>query len=316
MTDLSIRLLGPFQVEAAGEPITSFASDRVRALLAYLATEADQPHRRDKLAGLLWPNSPQKTARTNLRRALSYCRKAIGDHHANPPYLLITRQTIQFNSAGDAWVDVAAFTAVSNSPGGLRDRLDSTSTNLREDEALEAAAVLYRGHFLEGFYVDGSLPFEEWALLKGERFQRQALLLLHRLVAHYEARGAYERAVPHAWRQVELDPFQEPAQRQVIRWIVFGGSRWALCRASWVWMLLLESLQLFLLSVVQFLAFQIAIASAYDDRIVALKVQHRPADCFLKSRVFPLQQTQQQVDLVVAVGSPEPTGEPVKVARR
>ena len=50
------------QVEAAGIPVTAFASDRARALLAYLVTEADQPHRRDKLAGLLWPDSPQKMA--------------------------------------------------------------------------------------------------------------------------------------------------------------------------------------------------------------------------------------------------------------
>ncbi|MEJ2750953.1 MAG: winged helix-turn-helix domain-containing protein, partial [Anaerolineae bacterium] len=112
MTDLSIRLLGPFQVELAGEPVTGFSSDKVRALLAYLATEADQPHRRDKLAGLLWPDSPQKTARTNLRRVLADLRKAIGDHQAHPPYLLITRQTIQFNSASNAWVDVAAFASV------------------------------------------------------------------------------------------------------------------------------------------------------------------------------------------------------------
>ncbi|MCP5096075.1 MAG: hypothetical protein GY943_11015, partial [Chloroflexi bacterium] len=219
MTSLSIRLLGSFQVELAGEPVVGFASDRVRALLAYLVTEADQPHRRDKLAGLLWPNSPQKTARTNLRRALSDLRKAIGDHQANPPYLLITRQTIQFNSGSDVWVDVIAFTSLSA----------AVTTNRPTDEQtiqhLEETAVLYRGHFLEGFYVDGSLPFEEWALLKGERLQRQALGLLHHLVTHYEACGDYERAIPHAWRQVELDPFQEPAQQQVMRLLALTGQR-------------------------------------------------------------------------------------------
>ncbi|MCP4363142.1 MAG: hypothetical protein GY796_34505 [Chloroflexi bacterium] len=155
MRNLSIRLLGTFQVEAAAEPIASFASDKVRALLAYLATEADQPHRRDKLAGLFWPNSPQKTARTNLRRVLADLRKAIGDHQANPPYLLITRQTIQFNSASKTWVDIAAF---ASSPTA-----DTTHQPLNEQtvQQMEEAAALYQGHFLEGFYVDGSLAFEE-----------------------------------------------------------------------------------------------------------------------------------------------------------
>ena len=62
MTDLFIRLLGPFQVESDTSPAIAFSSDKARALLAFLTTEADQPHRRDKLAGLLWPDSPQKTA--------------------------------------------------------------------------------------------------------------------------------------------------------------------------------------------------------------------------------------------------------------
>ncbi|MCA9925817.1 MAG: protein kinase, partial [Anaerolineales bacterium] len=188
----------------------------VRALLAYLAAEGNRPHRRDKLAGLLWPNSPQKTARTNLRRALSDLRKTIGDHQANPPYLLITRQTIQFNGGSHAWVDVAAFKLLPPT---------NQLTTEQSIQQLEETAVLYRGHFLEGFYIEDSLPFEEWALLKGERFQRLALLLLHHLVAHYEACGAYERAVPQAWRQVELDPFQEPAQRQVMRLLAVTGQR-------------------------------------------------------------------------------------------
>jgi DNA-binding SARP family transcriptional activator len=43
-----------------------FESIKVRALLAYLAVEAKWPHRRKALAGLLWPDLPDETARTNL----------------------------------------------------------------------------------------------------------------------------------------------------------------------------------------------------------------------------------------------------------
>ena len=88
MAHLSISLLGSFQVTLDGEPVTGFESARVRALLAYLAVESDRPHRRETLAGLLWPNWPDRSARTNLRRALSNLRKAIQDHSAIPPYLM------------------------------------------------------------------------------------------------------------------------------------------------------------------------------------------------------------------------------------
>ncbi len=82
MTRLKIALLGPLQVTQDTRPLTGFEYDKVRALLAYLALEADRPHRREALAGLLWPDQPRKAARDGLRNALATLRKAIG---AKPP---------------------------------------------------------------------------------------------------------------------------------------------------------------------------------------------------------------------------------------
>jgi len=107
---LSVRLLGPHQVTLDGQPVTGFKSSKVRALLAYLAVEADRPHRREVLAGLLWPDWPDRDALSNLRYALSNLRRVIGDRTAEPPFLLITRDTLHFNTASDYWLDVAAFT--------------------------------------------------------------------------------------------------------------------------------------------------------------------------------------------------------------
>ena len=53
MDRLIIHLFGSFQVTRDGGVLTGFDSDKVRGLLAYLAVEADRPHRREKLAGLL-----------------------------------------------------------------------------------------------------------------------------------------------------------------------------------------------------------------------------------------------------------------------
>jgi DNA-binding SARP family transcriptional activator len=100
MAHLSLSLLGPFQATLGGEPVTGFASDKVRALLAYLAVEIEQPHRREKLAGLLWPDWTERSARANLRRALANLRQVIGDHRATPPFLHISRQTVQFRHQG------------------------------------------------------------------------------------------------------------------------------------------------------------------------------------------------------------------------
>lgn len=120
MTRLSIRLLGPLQVTLDGQPVTGFETTKARALLAYLANEADRPHRREFLAELLWPERSAGAAQANLRHTLAGLRRAIGDAstapgiggHATSPLLLTTRTTIQFNCAADAYTDVTAFMAL------------------------------------------------------------------------------------------------------------------------------------------------------------------------------------------------------------
>ena len=210
---LSVSLLGPFQVTLAGEPVTGFESDKVRALLAYLAVEAHRPHRREALAGLLWPDWPDRAARKNLRNGLVNLRQAIGDRHATPPFLLITRETLQFNAASDCWLDVAAFRALADQAGQLTVR------------QWEEAVALYRGSFLEGFSPKDSAAFEDWSLIVRERLQRQALAVLHRLAGYYEQRGEYEQAQSCAWRQVELEPWDEEAHQQLMRALALGGQR-------------------------------------------------------------------------------------------
>jgi DNA-binding SARP family transcriptional activator len=189
----------------------------VRALLTHLAVEVERPHRRETLAGLLWPDWPERSARANLRDALANLRRVIRDDQATPPFLLISRQTIQFNSASDAWVDVTAFTTLLE----IRGTVEQTIPQLEE------AVALYRGAFLEGFSLADSPTFEEWMLLHRERLHRLMVEALHRLAGCHEQHGDYEAALQHAWRQVELDPWREKAHQQLMRLLALSGQRGA-----------------------------------------------------------------------------------------
>lgn len=53
MAGLSVCLFGPIQVLVDGNRAASFTYNKARALLAYLAVEADRAHQRDALVGLL-----------------------------------------------------------------------------------------------------------------------------------------------------------------------------------------------------------------------------------------------------------------------
>jgi len=216
MSDLEIRLLGPFQVRVGGEAITEMRSDKVRAMLAYLAVEADQPHRREKLAGLLWPGYPEVSARASLRRALADLRTAIGDEEANPPYLEITRQTIQFVGASNAWVDVIAFSKLVRRTPSVDEKVIAS---------WEKCVALYRGEFMEGFSLPDSPEYEQWLLQNREQVIRQVLETLGRLVDCLERRGEYQRGLEHAWRGVELEPLRESGQRGLMRLLALSGQR-------------------------------------------------------------------------------------------
>jgi hypothetical protein len=84
---------------------------------------------------------------------------------------------------------------------------------------------LYRGSFLEGFSVGDSPAFEEWALFTREQIARQVSSALHGLAASYEQRGQYEQAQSCAWRQVELEPWDEAAHQQLMRTLALSGQR-------------------------------------------------------------------------------------------
>jgi adenylate cyclase len=217
MPRVEIRLLGPFQVTLDAQPATDFESDKARGLLAYVTVEAEQPHRREKLAGLLWPDMPESSARNNLRRTLANVRQVIGDREAQLPVLSVSRQTVGFNSASEAWVDIAAFGELLRGEGGTRPSLSR----------LEEAVRLYGGGFLEGFSLSDSAPFEEWLLFKREQLHRQAAEALERLATRYEERGDYKRALTYAWREVELDPWREEAHQAVMRLLAVTGKRGA-----------------------------------------------------------------------------------------
>ena len=222
MARLSLSLLGPFQVSLGAKPVTGLESNKVRALLAYLVVEADRPHRRDALAALLWPNRADTTARTNLRNALSNLRRAIKDPDAQEPFLLISRDTVQFNLASDQWVDVTAFGACvatgDKEAGDAHDRRPA-------QEYLARAVAHYRGSFLEGFSLKGCLAFDDWSLVVRERLQRQALSALTRLAQDYEQQGDTGRALEATRRQVEMEPWQEPAHRRLMRLLALDGQR-------------------------------------------------------------------------------------------
>jgi WD40 repeat protein/DNA-binding SARP family transcriptional activator len=213
MAHLDLSFLGRFQATVDARPVTGFESNKVRALLAFLAVESARPHARETLAGLLWPDYPDHSALSNLRSALANLRSAIDDHRAVPPFLLITRDAIRFNPDSDYALDLNT----------LRD------TQRASTEELARAAAAYQGEFLEGFSLADSPAFEQWVLVQRAQVQQQALMILRRLAERYLVEGrapdAADQALATARHALAIEPWDEEAHRLAMRALALSGQR-------------------------------------------------------------------------------------------
>ena len=206
---LTLSLLGSFQASLNDNPITKFRSNRVQALLIYLAVEqANTPHQRDKLLDLFWPGMPQKSAQNNLRQTIYQLRQAIPDHN-NIPFIIATRKTIQRNPDYPLHCDVTHFEAL------------LTQSN----QAWTEAITLYRGDFLEDFYLPDAHTFEEWATRHRAAYRQQLFTVYSKLIAWELETGNLSTALQHAHNQLQIDNLRESAHYQLIELLARSGQR-------------------------------------------------------------------------------------------
>jgi DNA-binding SARP family transcriptional activator len=78
MEHLKLFVLGQPRLERDGQPL-ALNLRKALALLVYLAVSG-QPHGRDALATMLWPESDGREGRARLRRTLHRLTQAIEPH--------------------------------------------------------------------------------------------------------------------------------------------------------------------------------------------------------------------------------------------
>lgn len=191
---LEVHLLGQFDVRV-GQEVVDIPSRPAQSLLAYLILSAGTAHRREKLAGLLWPDASEENARSNLRHALWRLRKAIGGE-----FLEADKISISFTKDSDFWLDAA-----------LMEKGDGRE--LTSEELLSTVSK-YGGELLPGFYDD-------WVVLERERyrslFESKIQALLDRLVEEQN----WTLVLEWGERWIALGQVPEPAYRALM--IAYSG---------------------------------------------------------------------------------------------
>lgn len=148
-TRWDVRLLGAVEASDGVQQVLRFPSRAVAALLARLALAPDRAHAREELVELLWPGVDLAVGRNRLRQVLSTLKSLL-----EPP------------GVPGAAVLQADRLSVRVVPGALGCDALRFQQLVRAGQT-QAAAALYRGEFMPGY-------FDEWV-----HEERQRLAALH-----------------------------------------------------------------------------------------------------------------------------------------
>jgi DNA-binding SARP family transcriptional activator len=204
---LYIRLLGELELRYGASLLPPLESARAASLLTYLLVRRSTPQARQRLAFLLWPDSTESQAQTNLRHVLHTLRQYLPEPDR---FILATSRTLQWRADAPFWLDIAAFEdALAQAERSVEDGVVTT---------LRSAIDLYHGDLLEGWY-------DEWLLAERDNVRQRYLEALYRLTAELEARGDLGEATSYAERLLRSDPLREETYRQLIHLHAARGDR-------------------------------------------------------------------------------------------
>jgi TolB-like protein/DNA-binding SARP family transcriptional activator len=169
------------------------------ALLAYLAAAAPGGpgastfHRRDTLLALFWPDQDVTRARAALSRAVHYLRASLGEGVVL--------------SLGDEELGVDP------------DRLSCDATRFRKELSkgrLAEALELYRGDFVERFFLSDLPELDRWIESERRRFRDSAAGAARSLSKSAESSGDLAMALHWARQASSYAPYDEPDARRVL----------------------------------------------------------------------------------------------------
>ena len=185
----------------AGSLLRRASQQRRIALLALVAASPDSSISRDRLLGILWPDRDERTARHLLADSLYVIRQALGGEA-----IVAAGESVRLSPQ-----------LVSTDVGAFRDALD--------DQRWADALSLYRGDFLDGFFVRNSTDFDQWALGERTRLRSLALRAASTWSNALERAGLIDDAVAVADRALELAPVDEAVFRDLVRLLIASGNR-------------------------------------------------------------------------------------------
>jgi predicted ATPase/DNA-binding SARP family transcriptional activator len=215
---LALFLLGQPRIERDGEQI-KVPLRKATALLFYLATTGE-PHSRDAIATLFWPECNEGAALNTLRVNLHALKKTLGEG-----WLVVDREAVGLRDNPNLWVDVCHFNRLLAECRTHNHSADAVCPACLSP--LAEAVQLYRDDFLAGFTLHDSASFDDWQRIQTEAMRREAIQALDKLARFHSTLGEFGRAIAYTQRWLALDPLHESAHRMLMQLYTWSDQRQA-----------------------------------------------------------------------------------------
>ncbi|MBV7274776.1 AAA family ATPase [Clostridiaceae bacterium UIB06] len=155
---------------------------------------------RDSVVDLLWGNIDEDVAKKNLRNAVYSIKKIFNEEIIVSPKrpLLMLNPNIQFNCDVYKFLD------------------EKKQDKLLENNVDEETVKLYKGDFLEGFYVKDAEVFEEWMIQERERIKERYIYKLTKCIENFMKEKNVKGAKNYCKKLFYVDDFNEQAYRSLM----------------------------------------------------------------------------------------------------
>ena len=205
----TLRLLGAAAAAERSSDTRGRASPPRRlALIALLAIGGASGVRRDQVVRLLWRNETALHGAALLDELLTALRSEVGDAAViDDGEMLrfdttrVTADVIEFETAADAG-------------------------------KLDESAAAYGGEFLEGFFLDDAVDFEQWASDQRIRLTHRAETVLDNLAAAARERGDERRLIDALQRRAEIEPYAAAPTLRLMHALEAAGDAHAALRVG------------------------------------------------------------------------------------
>jgi predicted ATPase/DNA-binding SARP family transcriptional activator len=178
------------------------------SLFSYLSV-TKQPHTRDALAALFWPNDEQSKALGNLRRSLHRITSTLSED-----LITASRHMIELNKKADVWLDVDTFQTfidACSKPGKFIEAAEVSCVS-----RLEQAVKLYTGDFMAGFSLPDAPAFDEWQFFQSENLKKSLQGSLDLLIDLKISEAKWDEGISYARRRITIDPYDESSHRRLM----------------------------------------------------------------------------------------------------